>query len=286
MLVTTYQHDYVPPYTRRYEFIKKMNVGLGEEDKSKDEPPCECIDPEAVKPPTSANKECDTLEWSGIAPMGRLVNPKIIPAKLTPEQLEKMATDSGVDCFKEQPNRFLKVLSSLYPDLYDRLKNMPKEDVASNLDKERLHTTYQIDYCHMNEYPEGVYSSLKSAQDANQINDSKLLHPVDPCAEFKAALEQYLNEEGNLGMRPDACEKAYKPMKMSFGDSNRFVDSGNNSHWRGSSFKKHATITEYMDVISRNGCVIMKNRIHDHSKCTKNHCAHTLKNKCLHIEKE
>uniref|UniRef100_A0A1A9UH51 Uncharacterized protein n=1 Tax=Glossina austeni TaxID=7395 RepID=A0A1A9UH51_GLOAU len=281
MLVTTYQHDYIPPYTKRYEFLRaKLAAKSAEPEKEV----CECVEETKVDIPKAVEKQC-AMEWTGVAPMGRLVDPRILPTKLSPEQLDAMAGEAQTDCLKEQPNRFLKILRTAYPDLYERLKQMPKDELNRRLERERMYTTYQIDFCDMNEYPEGIYKSLKDEDETKKLNASKLLQRQGPCAEFRTNVMQELVKEGEAGaLNQDPCEKAYKPFKISFADSARFISSGNNSHWRSNIFAKRADFSEYMDTINKIGCVIMRNNIHNHQKCSNKHCRHQLIHTCANLK--
>ncbi|XP_065358419.1 uncharacterized protein LOC135952423 [Calliphora vicina] len=280
MLVTTYQHDYVPPFTKRYDFFKGQAVADQQEKVE-----CQCIEENKVDIPKVMQNQC-AVEWTGVAPMGRLIDPRIIPTQFSSEQLDALIGESKNDCFKEQPNRFLKILRTAYPDLYERLKQMPKDELNRRLERDRMYTTYQIDFCNINEYPEGIYESLKVEDETSKLNASKLLQRQEPCAELRANVMQELSKEG-ASDKPnshDACEKIYKPFKISFADSSRFIKSGNNSHWRSNVFTKRAKFTEYMDTINKIGCVIMKNNIHDHQKCTGKHCRHQLIHACTNLK--
>ncbi|XP_034667009.1 uncharacterized protein LOC117900673 [Drosophila subobscura] len=282
MLVTTYQHDYIPPNAKRYEFLTRVQGLEGQAGPKIIE--CQCIDEDKIKAPTDAGKDCAGVEWTGIAPMGRLVDPRLIPTTLAQYQVDKMAFSDETDCFKLQPNRFLKILRTVYPDLYERLKVMPKEELSRRLEKNRMFTTYQIDFCDMKEYPEGIYESLKTEDAASKLNANKILTNKAPCSEFRSNVMNELDRETSTGyeLTQDECEKTYKPFKTSFADSSRFVASGNNSHWNAApaTYRKVPDFTEYMDSISRNGCVIMRNKLHDHSKCLANYCKHELKFTC------
>ncbi|XP_068140280.1 uncharacterized protein [Drosophila tropicalis] len=279
MLLSTYQHDYVPPNAKRYEFLTNAKGSEGPKVIE-----CECIAEEKIKPPAEAAKNCTGVEWTGIAPMGKLVDPRLIPTALSQDQVDKMATSIETDCFKLQPNRFLKILRTVYPDLYERLKVMPKEELGRRLEKNRMFTTYQIDYCARNEYPQGIYESLKTEDESSKLNADKLLSNKGPCSEFRNNVMNELERETSEGYEAsrDEGEKIYKPFKTAFADSSRFVASGNNSHWNTSptTYKKLPNFSEYMDSISRNGCIIMRNKLHDHSKCLQNYCRHELKFTC------
>ncbi|XP_064556898.1 uncharacterized protein LOC135441286 [Drosophila montana] len=286
MMLSTYQHDYVPPNTKRYEFMShlKTNDGFGGPKVVE----CECVEEDKVKPPADAVKNCSGVEWTGIAPMGRLVDPRLIPTELAQDQVEKMAFAPESDCLKLQPNRFLKILRNIYPDLYERLKLMPKEELGRRLETNRMYTTYQIDYCDVNEYPEGIYESMKPTDEASKMKSDKLMAHKAPCSEFRSDVMKQLERENTTGyeVKADECEQAYKPFKTSFSDSSQFVNSGNNSHWKtaGSTFRKVPNFTEYMDSISRNGCIIMRNKLHDHSKCLANHCRHEIRFNCTDMK--
>lgn len=282
MLVTTYQHDYVAPYTKRYAFIQGQKY-IGEMPKVE----CQCIEETKIGIPENVQKQCPAVEWTGVAPMGRLIDARIIPTKFSDEQLEAITDETlRSDCFKEQPNRFLKILRTNYPDLYERLKQMPKDEMNRRLDRDRMFTTYQLDFCNINEYPEGIYESIKTEDETSKLNASKLLQSQEPCADLRTnAIEELAKEVSNnrAGML-DPCEKSYKPFKISFADSSRFINSGNSSHWRSNVFTKKAKFSEYMDTINKIGCIVMKNNIHDHQKCTKNHCRHQLLHACTNLK--
>lgn len=277
MLMTTYQHDYIFPHTSRYDFYK----GKGDRtDQNIVE--CQCIEENKVDLPKAMEKQCN-IEWTGVAPMGRLIDPRIIPTKFSKEQVDAM-TDKPSDCLKEQSNRFLKTLRTAYPDLYEHLKKMPKEELNRRLERDRMYTTYQIDFCNINEYPEGIYESLKVENETSKLNTSKLLKKEDPCAELRTNVIRYLNKEGVNSNNNDTCENAYKPLRISFADSSRFINSGDNSHWRSNAFTKRLNFTEYMDSINKIGCVIVKNNIHNHKKCTEKHCRHPLVHGCSNLK--
>ncbi|ALC40002.1 CG8813 [Drosophila busckii] len=267
MMLSTYQHDYVQPNTKRYDFMMHVKGKDGYGGPKIVE--CQCIEEDKIKPPPDAVKNC-AVEWTGIAPMGRLVDPRLIPTAIAKEQADQMAFAPESDCFKLQPNRFLKILRTVYPDLYERLKSLPKEELSRRLEQNRMYTTYQIDYCDMKEYPEGIYESLKPEDEVARMKSDNLMSSQPPCSEFRSNVMQQLERENKPGyeVKSTECEKAYKPFKASFGDSSQFVNSGNNSHWKAASstFRKVPNFTEYMDSIGRNGCIIMRNKLHDHSK--------------------
>ncbi|XP_075157041.1 uncharacterized protein LOC142230277 [Haematobia irritans] len=273
MLVTTYQNDFIRPNIERYEFVKDVTQGDGEK------PICQCIEGQ----PTENPKDQKVAEWTGIAPMGRLIDPRIIPTKFSPQQIEALKAGEQSDCYREQPNRFLKILRTAYPDLYERLKQMPKDELNRRMERQRMYTTYQIDFCNINEYPEGIYESLKDEDETNKLNASKLLQKQAPCSEFRASVMQELDKGSPES--GDPCVKVYKPFKKSFVDSSRFINSGNNSHWQSNEiFTKKANFTEYMDTINKTGCVITKNKIHDHRKCSSKHCKHLLTHTCANLK--
>lgn len=286
MMLSTYQHDYVPPSAKRYEFLTRAKGLEGHDGPKVIE--CECSDETKINMPPAAAKDCSGVEWTGIAPMGKLVDPRLIPTQLTQDQVEKMAFSAETDCFKLQPNRFLKILRTVYPDLYERLKVLPKDELSRRLEKNRMFTTYQIDYCNMNEYPEGIYESLKTEDESSKQNSNKLMNERGPCSEFRQNVMNELERETSPGydVSRDECEKSYKPFKTTFADSSSFVDSGSNSHWSAAptTYRKMPNFSEYMDSISRNGCVIMRNKLHDHSKCLAKYCKHDLKFTCADLK--
>lgn len=286
-MISTYQHDYVPPNTKRYDFMTQNKHQDGRGGPKIVE--CECVEGDKIRPPADATAACATgVEWTGIAPMGRLIDPRLIPAQLSQDQADNMALAPESDCFKLQPNRFLKILRNIYPDLYERLKLMPKDELGRRLDTNRMFTTYQIDYCELNEYPEGIYESMKLTDKASKMKSDKLMTHKEPCSEFRADVMRQMERENSTSydVQADECQQAYKPFKTTFSDSSQFVNSGSNSHWKTgtNAFRKDPNFTEYMDSISRNGCIIMRNKLHDHSKCLANHCKHELRFNCTDMK--
>ncbi|XP_013104215.2 uncharacterized protein LOC106084800 [Stomoxys calcitrans] len=255
MLVSTYQHDYIRPNNKRYEFDKDETLN---ENANKE---CQCIEEKS-----DLNKHQEAVEWTGIAPMGRLIDPRIIPTRLAPHQIEAMSPNDQGDCFKQQPNRFLKTIRNAYPDLYERLKAMPKDELNRRLQNDRMFTTYQIDFCNVNEYPEGIYESLKDEHETNKQNANKLSKIQGPCAEFRDNVMQEMDKETGDGRdikSDNPCAKTYRPFNIAFADSKRFINSGSNSHWQSSgAFTKKVNFSEYMDAISKTGRVIMRKKLH------------------------
>lgn len=258
MIATTYQHDYVSPVTKRYDFANRM-------EQSEKATACQCTTDQRIEVPKTLQKQSN-VEWTGIAPMGRLIYPRNIPTNFSNEQLDVMLNETPNDCHEKQPNRFLKVLPTAYPLLYDRLKQMPVDELNRRLDSDRMFTTYQIDFCDIYEHPEGIYN-LKAEDGTRKLKSTN------------EAVEGPNNATTN-----DSCEKLYKPFKLSFVDSSRFISSGNNSHWRSNFFVKKAKFSEYMDTISKLGCAITKNNIHDHQKCNKTNCRHKLVHGCMNLK--
>ncbi|KAM7353214.1 uncharacterized protein ACRADG_005395 [Cochliomyia hominivorax] len=281
MLMTTYQYDFIPPNTKRYDFINDQIPSV-----KKNEDECQCVEENKIDIPQIKQKQCDSVEWTGVAPMGRLIDPRIIPTRLYNQQLKDMNHEFQTDCFIQEPNRFLKILRTAYPDLYERLKQIPKDELNRRIERDRIYTTYQIDFCNTKEYPEGIYASLQEKDDASKLNASKILQTQKSCAELRANVLEMLAKEGTSDKQKnhDSCDKAYKPFKITFADSSRFINSGNNSHWRSNVSAKKTKFSEYMDTINKIGCVIMKNNIHDHQKCTGKHCRHQLIHACTNLK--
>ncbi|KOC67527.1 hypothetical protein WH47_10979 [Habropoda laboriosa] len=111
--ITTYSKDYTWPSTRI-----KHTPGLSEDDS------CRCHKrPKEIKPIERCG---DDYDWSRTGPMGRLLDPKLYPAKTGPSP-ESEATKF------DQPSTYMK-------------KSTPMDEVIKRVDEDRLKSTYQIDY--------------------------------------------------------------------------------------------------------------------------------------------
>ncbi|XP_055853256.1 uncharacterized protein LOC129916984 [Episyrphus balteatus] len=274
IFTTTYRQDFNPPLTQRYNFLRTQKDEKDEKTSSKG---CACNVDTQISIPAAALDKCDSVEWNSMAPVGKLVNPRLLPS----QGQEFTKNDKADGCKHDQPNRFLKILRTCYPDLYERLKATPPKELNRRLDMERLKTTYQIDYGNENEYPEGIYDNLDGdgiEEKKNKQLDGILEEEEDACAKFKSGLTKEMTKDN---LNDDECQQGYKPVKYSFADSSRFSSSGNFSHWAAPPLIKKTTFSEYMDTISKTGCVITKNNIHSHTKCQNGkNCRHKLRHTC------
>lgn len=256
-MTTTYRHDYKPPKTNRYRF----------KEENKMDPACLCP---IVEVPKDVAAGCPQPEWTGVAPMGKLVEPRLIPTKLDYSSHEEVKL---ANCQDDQPNRFLKTMKECYPDLYDRLLALPQEDLRKTVKGNRLLSTYQIDFCKLKEFDEGLYKTAVDKDDQNK----HLLTLTSGCESFRNKIASEVKKQRDISNLE--CVRAYRPKKFSFTDSANFNTEPETSHWSAPSFGKTYTFSEYMDGVSKTGCVILQNKIHDHSKCNKDACNHIFK-KC------
>lgn len=260
-LTTTYRHDYTKPSTDKLGFQQKIRTGpmAGLGDKC-------CRECEAKKKSTSGGG-CKGGEWTRIGPMGPLIKPRIIPEEPTEREVNR--------CFKDKPNKFLGKLCLKYPELYEKLKGFPQDEIFRKVEIDRLNTTYQIDFCHQREYPGGSYDNVTSEN----------RHANGEGTELKGACEFYKKIRGNKcrkgGFGPgspdeDPCQGLYRPYKTKgmAGIPKDFLQSG---HWPPKPFQNQPRITEYKDTISRIGRAVMKFNIHDHRNCkTEANCQHRM----------
>lgn len=153
--LTTYKKDYPWPATR----IKRKPTELDEYGA------CKCRDlPREIKPLTHCG---DDYDWSRTGPMGRLLDPKLYPAKTGPHpetdvtrfdqpavfmrKVKKKKKESG----KVKKQNVVAIVTLLkrsfqleekYPNLYGILQTTPIDEVIRRVDQDRLKTTYQLDY--------------------------------------------------------------------------------------------------------------------------------------------
>lgn len=248
-ITTTYKYDYVDP--------KLMRTGkLTKNEK------CECCESEKGKEPqidlvklAEDAEKSDGIksEWTGIAPMGILINPRIIPETVYDDEKEN-------ECFESRPNKYLNNLPNADPDLYENLRNMNKDDLQKRVNTLQLKSTYQIDYGTIAEYSGGAYTP-----DDMQFKTSQSELYPDPCTED--ILDKTIYQTGglikcelNYQGKPGLC-LAHCPVAPKLG------------HWNVTNLKRS---TEYQDNISRIGGIIIKQNIHSHKKCMLNNCNHPM----------
>ncbi|XP_044747942.1 uncharacterized protein LOC123309109 isoform X1 [Coccinella septempunctata] len=152
--VTTYRKDYLWPYVRT--FGSKPSPEHLYKPQYRDQKSCDCnaLPPlhasnEQVLGPSATKEEA----WSRLGPMGPLLDPKVYPARVG------APPESQTSRFN-QPNVFLQKLQEKYPFIYECLRNAPPDDLISRINRDRLRTTYEVDYCRMREYPDASYDEL------------------------------------------------------------------------------------------------------------------------------
>lgn len=156
-----------------------------------------------------------------------------------------------INCENTSVNRILYTLKNCYPKLFEKVQNLSEEELRDFLNKSRMETIYQIDYCkNKNRFvsksdeihlPLNI-DKLKIREEALKLIKSKRSKPI---------------KEINIPRLPktDILRSSVKEKSCSGGH-----------------------ITEYMDGISKIGCKIMKNNIHLHSKCLPKMCNHDIDN--------
>lgn len=166
-MLTTYKHDYLPPNIERYNFTKLSNLGPKSGFKTNNE---------STQLPEKFGSSCGENEWTGIAPMGILIKPRLIPDE--PKDSRKINS-----CFSDKPNKFLESLCIKYPELYERIKSTPKDDLYRQIDSDRFRSTDQVDYDHISEFPHGVYDGLTTKNNLPQGIEN--FNSKDPCAIYR-----------------------------------------------------------------------------------------------------
>ncbi|KAL1506019.1 hypothetical protein ABEB36_005456 [Hypothenemus hampei] len=233
--VTTYRKDYLWPYVKT----------LGLRPNGPLYPiPCEC---HAIGDPQGTIQQRNLLSplayeeesWTRTGPMGPLLDPKIYPAKVS------AAPESKIGRFN-QPNVFLAKLQEKYPFIYECLRTAPPDDLLARINRDRLRSTYQVDYCKMKEYPSGPYDELLRAAGVEGL--SRCSEPVTlPEAVCKIYTKSRISGHGGKGSG-QPCGSIFKSKEAGY---------------RVGSSSLTPSATEYQDAISRLGQLIIKNRIHD-----------------------
>ncbi|KAJ8919384.1 hypothetical protein NQ315_016477, partial [Exocentrus adspersus] len=141
--VTTYRKDYLWPYVKTLGLKPEPEHLYRPQYRDPNACTCHCL-PQPM--PTSEQigilgpQAYENEAWSRVGPMGPLLDPKLYPAKFS------AAPESKVSRYS-QPNVFLKKLEEKYPFIYECLRVAPPGDMLSRINKDRLSTTYQVDYC-------------------------------------------------------------------------------------------------------------------------------------------
>lgn len=272
-LITTYRHDYVDPREMALSITmaarsaanaaNKPAQGAGSEAK-----PCDCPPPDAVQELNAKAGATDATrgqsEWTGIAPMGILIKPRIIRGADGHQPDEDGAGDnaSGRMCFVEKPNRYLANLENESPTLYEDLRKMNKDDLEKIINTDRLLSTYQADYGGMAEYPTGTYDVHNAEDERDDLIRTFKRELADPCAE-ESVFKDYRTKIRRCGYRPprrpQVCAKHCPVVR---------------GHWQAE--KKSLPISEYAAVHGHVGAVIMRQNLNDHRRCRPTNCKHAI----------
>ncbi|XP_076303676.1 uncharacterized protein LOC143221903 [Lasioglossum baleicum] len=126
--ITTYQKDYAWPSRKIQRAASKLeDAGF-----------CSCDSSQSRE--IKVTELCgDQQSWSRMGPMGRLLDPKLYPAKTGPHP------ETDVTKF-DQPSTYIKKLEEKHPNLYGVLKEANEDEIRLRIDEDRLKTTYQLDY--------------------------------------------------------------------------------------------------------------------------------------------
>lgn len=261
LLISTYRHDYPNPQEL------KGHIDDGQQQQGRRNEPCECCDGKQPKQPNVLEQAADCCigptekmaEWTGIAPMGILIDPRIIPGGENDDDDEENDTIDA--CQHDKPNRFLNSINRTDPALFDRIKSLNNDDLLRKIDANRLRSTYQVDYGGIAEFYGGVYQEETEAELAALKENFGGGGPQDPCG-YDSIIKDTAKRpvDAVLAKKKKVC-CPHCIIKKSAG------------HWQVSS---KVNETEYMGTISRIGRLAMKFKINDHNKCNKNKCQHFM----------
>lgn len=93
--------------------------------------------------------------------MGPLLDPKMYPARVGPAPEDNTMRFNQPNVFLKKVDLFLTAenfvyllsvnlqLQEKYPFIYECLRSAPPDDLISRINKDRLRTTYQVDFCKM-----------------------------------------------------------------------------------------------------------------------------------------
>ncbi|XP_037936075.1 uncharacterized protein LOC119670045 [Teleopsis dalmanni] len=235
-------------------------------------------------PPVNIEKYRD-IEWTGNAPMGRLVERQNIPIREVDEETKKFDLDDQKRqlfeiedmnatlieqmaeynrCGKvhniKSPAEFVDIMAKVYPELYIRLKLMLRDDYLRRFSRPRYKTSYQMqfgdDKCEGPFEEEMDVQKHAKALEADSSHKAKVLREI-LCHPYKIPRCGRPYQEFYT-----ALEAAKRPKLEPEEDIN-----------------KGYLVTEYMDTINKVACVIIRNKLNSHKRCGKN-CIHEIHQPC------
>lgn len=96
------------------------------------------------------------MAWSRLGPTGPLLDSKLYPVKVG------ASPESHISRFN-QPNVYLEKLKEKYPFIYECLNTAPPDDLISRINRDRLRTSYQIDFCNLSMFFKIIMFLIKRA---------------------------------------------------------------------------------------------------------------------------
>lgn len=228
MLLTTYRHSFRSP---DINYPKKHKPG---------EEPCVC--PITISE-NRKNGSCPPIDTSSKAMNAADVDCSIL---LQPE-----SASTHQVCNLDTTERFLGNMNSVYPDLYEKIKSLPSDELNRLLANDANKTVYMVDFCKSKGYGDGLFESQKQ-QKRNVCGDETKTGWVS-----KVSPEEF------------KCYGHFRPHKYK---PERNVEQQRKNN------EKNFLASEYMDKFSRTGCIILKSNLHNHKKCPgPENCQHPLK---------
>ncbi|XP_065158691.1 uncharacterized protein [Atheta coriaria] len=242
--VSTYRKDFLWPYIRT--FGRKPDAATMGGGEPSDMIACRCVGQAEEEMKLLAPNIYDKDVYMKSGPATPLMDPKLYPARVGPPP------ESESQRFN-QPNVFLEKLKLKYPFLYEVLKSAPPDDLMSRINKNRLRTTYEVDFCNLQEYPAAPYDELLRASGVRGLppcpEPERL--PGDPCRPNQRPSAFKASAGGGL-IAPKFGEKCgggaiYPATGPVIPSRMAIVGMGS---------------SEYQDAVSKLGGLIIRNKIH------------------------
>ncbi|XP_037928243.1 uncharacterized protein LOC119662646 [Teleopsis dalmanni] len=227
----------------------------------------------------------------------RLVHINVYEAKYRYNKIEddtgKNLTDDGKTniteesavkrCLNENANAILGVLRREYPVIYDQLKEIPNDELRTLLNSQRLQTSHQRAFGGSSMRPKcGNMNQINQRIAPKDISLNDLYSVYRPCTKqthHKQINSEETDEYGNL---KTFCKKKCMLPKIDIASTGKPMAKPR-TIVKTNLLSKHPNVTEYLETINRSGCMIMHNRIHDHSRCGKGTCSHHIYHQCANL---
>lgn len=260
--ITTYRHDYADPKELAFGMAASRNVANNATINEPVRTECICDSNALAQPSSNAtNDAAGATEWTGIAPMGILLQPRVIHANggMSSADME----DDNRAC-SSMDTQFLDNLHNASPTLYDDLRRMNADDLQTVINVDRLLSTYQNDYCR---------NAWSEPTNGNVNNDDHMIQTFR--AEQQQQHRQCAGSEHQILGDNQQSVRIWPPRRPAVCCRHCFNKLAKQEIPPLNSRRIAIPSTEYRSTYSKLGDIIQTHNLNDHRKC-KAKCEHAI----------